>query len=132
MVDKDQLNMCNATNFVDSFTVRDPGTGTATELQARSMEEHKIESDSVRPFVLERRWTVEQLKNEQRADPDLAPIITALEDGERPKDDEVSDWPASARKYLASWDSLKWDDGPLRREWYDKSGRVEKYQTIVP
>ena len=62
-----------------------------TELQARSVEEHMIEPDSVRLLVLERRWTVEQLKNAQRADPDLAPIIAALENGERPTNDEISD-----------------------------------------
>ena len=63
LVDKDQLNACNATNFVDSFTVRDQGTGAVTEFQARSEEEHKIEPNLVRLLVLERRWIIEQFKN---------------------------------------------------------------------
>ena len=79
-------------------------------------------------LVLEHRWTVEKLKNAQSIDTDdRASVIHSLKNGERPKDDEASDWPVAAYKYLASWDSLKWDDNPHWREWYNNRERVENY-----
>ena len=48
---------------------------------------HKINLVQLQP-----KWTAEELSNAQRADPDLAPVINALESQRRPTHDEISAW----------------------------------------
>ena len=56
-----------------------------------------------------------KLGEAQRADPDLALVIKALEYQSRPSQEEISAWSPVARRYLSEWDSLHFVDGTLRR-----------------
>ena len=80
---------------------------------------------------LQPKWTTVELGEAQRADPDLALVIQALENQSRPSQEEISVWSPVARRYLSEWDRLHFVDGALRRRWYDNQGRESHDQHIV-
>ena len=81
---------------------------------------------------LQPKWTTVELGEAQRADPDLALVIKALENQSRPSQEEISAWSPVARRYLSEWDRLHFVDGALRRRWYDNQGRESHDQYVVP
>ena len=73
-----------------------------------------------------------ELGEAQRADPDLALVIQALENQSRPSQEEISVWSPVARRYLSEWERLHFVDGALRRRWYDNQGHESNDQYVVP
>ena len=63
---------------------------------------------------LQPKWTTVELGEAQRADPDLALVIQALENQSRPSEEEISAWSPVARRYLSEWNRLHFVDEALR------------------
>ena len=92
--------------------------------------------DGVRKAVnlvaLQPVWTNKTFGESQRADRDLALVLHAVENQQKPLPEEASGWPQAARRYLIDWDRLKLEDGVLRRKWYTAQGQESHDQFIVP
>ena len=89
-------------------------------------------NEAVRLIELQPRWTTEEFREAQRADPDLMPFLGAFETQQKPSTNETADWPRAARRLLADWERLKLVDGVLRRVWFDAQGRESHDQSVVP
>ena len=88
--------------------------------------------ETVRLIELQPRWTTEEFREAQRADPDLMPFLGAFETQQKPSTNETADWPRAARRLLADWERLKLVEGVLRRAWFDAQGRESHDQFVVP
>ena len=71
---------------------------------------------------------------EQRKDPHLLPLIAALEStGKRPHWSEIQSTSEETRALWAQFDSLQLSqDGVLRRAFYQPSGEILHFQTVMP
>ena len=81
---------------------------------------------------LQPTWTAEEFRSAQQEDEDLRLLILALEHQERPKPDEVTQWPPAARRYLVDWERLNLVNGMLSRTWFTPQGQEAYQQLLVP
>ena len=89
---------------------------------------------SVRAAVLtsDTRWG-EDLKQAQREDADIGPIVTLREEGEeKPPWESVAPLSPAAKVLWQQWSVLRLSEGVLQRRWESCDGGVAFWQTIVP
>ena len=99
----------------------------------KKMEE-KQESIEVRRMeaVAAEAWSNEQMRTAQLSDGDLADVIGWLEAGVRPTWNQIVEKGAVVKSYWAQWDSLRIDNGVLKRLWESVDGTTQTMQTILP
>lgn len=94
--------------------------------------EEKEDELFVRVIGLQPAWSEEQLAKLQSEDEDISPVYTAVVAGTRPLANDVTAWPAAAKRYWQDWDRLRLTNGVLRRVWFDKTGKEIGQQLLVP
>ena len=72
------------------------------------------------------------VREAQRKDKDLAPLINWIEKGRRPSWDEVTNTSPTTKRFWAQWDLLRLMDGVLMRAWESCDGKNRRWLTIVP
>lgn len=82
--------------------------------------------------TLQPEWTPNQLAVWQEADDEIKPVLIAVREQHRPTSVEINGWPAATKRLVMEWDRLRVVDGVLFREWYSRSGQLEKYQLVAP
>lgn len=117
----------NADGLSRQGPCRQCGRIDGENLASDSKLRHKVNLVQLQP-----KWTVEELSAAQRADPDLAPVITALESQRKPTQDEISTWSPASRRYLMEWNRLSFVSDTLRRKWFDAQGRESHDQYVIP
>ncbi|XP_023721191.1 uncharacterized protein LOC111871977 [Cryptotermes secundus] len=77
-------------------------------------------------------WDPVTLRDEQLKDPDIWHILQELENGQRPKRQDIADWSPTDKSYWAQWKSLSVRNGVLERDWEFANGRHQTAQIIIP
>ena len=95
-------------------------------------EDSDQEAPRVRAIHLQPAYTEAQLADLQQQDDNIVPVYKAMETGERPTANDVTSWPATAKRYWQDWERLRMNNGVLRRAWFDNTGREVTQQLIVP
>jgi hypothetical protein len=86
----------------------------------------------VRVTSLRPEWTPQQLATWQEEDDELKSVIEAVRAGVRPTADEIKGWPSVTKRLMLDWERLVCVENVVYREWYTRSGQLEKYQLVTP
>ncbi|MBV2113481.1 MAG: DDE-type integrase/transposase/recombinase [Candidatus Thiodiazotropha sp. (ex Ctena orbiculata)] len=76
--------------------------------------------------------SVTELRSLQDEDPDIGPILKAMETNRRPSSQEMANKSPAARHYWILWDSLLLQDSLLFKRFLKKDGSGEHLQFLVP
>ena len=90
------------------------------------------QQQAVNLIQIQPTWTAEEFRAAQQENVDLRLLILALERQEKPKPDEVTQWPPAARRYLVDWERLNLVNGMLSRTWFTPQGQKAYQQLLVP
>ena len=90
------------------------------------------QQQAVKLIQIQPTWTAEEFRAAQQEDVELRLLILALERQEKPKPDEVTQWPPAARRYLVDWERLNLVNGMLSRTWFTPQGQEAFQQLLVP
>ena len=71
--------------------------------------------------------SIEELRNDQRDDSDISPVISWKERDEKPRWRDISDGSEVTKSYLTQWDSLILESGVLKRRWETQNGKVQVF-----
>ena len=78
-------------------------------------------------------YDLTKIKEEQKKDVTMAPLIVHLEAGkERPPYEDVSAGPPALKTYWAQWPMLAVRDGVLCRKWEDDDGKHSRWLIVLP
>ncbi|KAK3576214.1 hypothetical protein CHS0354_002814 [Potamilus streckersoni] len=79
-------------------------------------------------------WEPSEVRNRQLKDPNIAPIMVAIDDGcARPEWQRISENPSSLKNLWRQWDRrLELHGRMLYRRWFDDTNDCSKLQVIVP
>lgn len=77
-------------------------------------------------------WNSEELREAQKEDEDISPIVEWKDKGARPSWKEVAGSSEAAKSYWAQWDSLVMESGVLKRKWETANGKSFRFQIVVP
>ncbi|KAJ8946183.1 hypothetical protein NQ318_001695 [Aromia moschata] len=81
---------------------------------------------------VEDEWSSEELKKSQKKDSDLKLIRNWVKNGVRPTWQEISRYGTTINGYWAQWNSLRFRDGLLDRNWESLDGVSAVYQLFLP
>ena len=62
----------------------------------------------------------------------MEPVIRAVRAGIRPSPEEVKGWPSVTKRLMSDWERLVCVEGVVYREWYTRTGKLDKYQLVTP
>ncbi|UYV77490.1 K02A2.6-like [Cordylochernes scorpioides] len=82
--------------------------------------------------VEEQHWTGQALRNAQREDRDLLPMINWKESGERPSWEDVTSHSPKTKSLWRLWNYLTLRDGVLYRKWESEDGKHESWKLVLP
>ena len=78
-------------------------------------------------------WDPIQLRSAQESDPDIAPLVKALNEGQnRPKWQNISAGSVRLKTLWRQWDRLQVIGGVMYRKWYEENSENYHWQCIVP
>ncbi|UYV63913.1 K02A2.6-like [Cordylochernes scorpioides] len=78
-------------------------------------------------------WTPASCRTSQQKDLNIGPILESKENGNlRPSWEIISDKSPALKALWAQWDSLRVENGLLKRVWESADGRSTKMQLVVP
>ena len=86
---------------------------------------------SFSPVLLD-GWLPNDVHHEQVQDRDIGPIATAMETGQRPEWNRISQYSPSTKALWRQWDRLERHGNMLYRRWITENERDEKVQLVVP
>lgn len=72
------------------------------------------------------------LRRLQESDPEVAPVLRALQEGRLPEGTEQRSWPRAARKLAGQWRRLELRDGVLHRRVHPPGLASPRWQLVVP
>lgn len=99
----------------------------------RSQNNNQKERDLTVGCSILPEWNPDEIKEQQINDPNIAPILTAIESGSnRPTWNDVSKYPAALKTLWRHWDRLQMHGGMLYRKWMIDDGDESVLQLIVP
>jgi hypothetical protein len=99
------------------------------------MSEKSEDVGTVNRLVLQPQdgWTTAEVRSEQLKDSDIVQILEAKENGDqRPSWQEVSDKSPALKALWAQWDSLRVENGLLKRAWESVDGKAVTMQLVLP
>ena len=76
--------------------------------------------------------TPDDLQRLQAEDPEVGPVLRALQIGHRPPGEEQRGWPRGARKLMGQWDRLHLREGVLHRRVHPPGEASLRWQLVVP
>ncbi|UYV73248.1 K02A2.6-like [Cordylochernes scorpioides] len=82
--------------------------------------------------VEKQHWTGQALRNAQREDRDLLPVINWKESGERPSWEDVTSHTPKTKSLWFLCNSLTLRDGVLYRKWESEDGKHESWKLVLP
>jgi predicted aspartyl protease len=100
-----------------------------------SRKEKSEDVGTVNRLVLQPQdgWTTAEVRSEQLKDSDIVQILEAKENGDqRPSWQEVSDKSPAFKALWAQWDSLRVENGLLKRAWESVDGKAVTMQLVLP
>ncbi|UYV61126.1 K02A2.6-like, partial [Cordylochernes scorpioides] len=108
---------------------------TLRKLQAlRKIDKNESEATSRGTTVVPSdEWTPASCRASQQQDLNIGPILESKENGNlRPSWEIISDKSPALKALWAQWDSLRVENGLLKRVWESADGRSTKMQLVVP
>ena len=118
---------------LESKTVAEAAVQTGDQDDPIHMGKKVSEEVLVRAVSIFPYWTVDQMKADQLADPDISIVLKPFEAGElKPKWETVSHLSAKAKILISEWDRLEIKNGLLYRKWFSKHGKVYWLQLVLP
>ncbi|KAK3588123.1 hypothetical protein CHS0354_012180 [Potamilus streckersoni] len=78
-------------------------------------------------------WEPSEVRNRQLEDPNIAPIMVAMDDGcARPEWQRIAENSSSLKTLWRQWNRLELHGRMLYRRWFDETNDCSKLQLIVP
>ena len=78
------------------------------------------------------RETIQRWKDAQRADPDIAPVLRWVEEGEQPPKKELSPESPATTALVEQWEMLRVQDSVLQKRWEDTATQERIWMLVVP
>ncbi|XP_038063133.1 uncharacterized protein LOC119733836 [Patiria miniata] len=85
-----------------------------------------------RTLTLNPKWTLQEMRDGQMADPSTTLIMQAVETGERPTWEAISAEQAAVKTYWAQWQQIKVRSCVLSRRWESVDGKLGRWQIVLP
>ena len=114
---------------VDALSRRPCGTYCRYCTRREANVASKCRVSSVHPTM----GSLQDIGQQQREDPDIAPLITCLERGsDKPEWEDVSSWSPNSKRYWTQWELLRLSDGVLWRRWESTDGSITCWLHVLP
>ena len=102
-----------------------------------SLADHQTECEemvTINSMNFVKKWSAEEIANDQRDDPDMAVLYKAKsEKAPKPKSDQTSGLSEAAKGYLLDWARIvKKSNGILYRIWESEDGTEVRHQILLP
>lgn len=107
--------------------------GVQTDKPKLSSQLNRASVEKVKTFDTTKLWSTEEMKDAQKDDPDIEPILSLLlNQTEKPTWEQVSSFSSGAKALWSSWKNLYMRSGLLYRKWETLNGKYYHWQLVVP